>query len=189
MPEKLNLAARLGSRRGVTFLSLLLTGALAFAGLFCCASFTGCSGTSAASVAAKAQTIETAIVADASSPAGQQLLGDVTSTALNVGLDAASGNDVGAAIAGVQGAAQAVRDYEGLPTAPSAATVAQAAAAGSGVAHVATTLAPAIETIIGNAVKSAKTQKIAVTTDQITEALARGFDLVAAAKDTSGVTP
>ena len=92
-------------------------------------------------------------------------------------------------VAGVQGAAQAVRDYEGLPTAPSAATVAQAAAAGSGVAHVATTLAPGVEAIINNAVKSAKTQKITVTTDQITEALARGLDLVAAAKGTIGEAP
>ncbi len=119
---------------------------------------------------------------DAASPAGQKLLADVTSSALNAGLDIAAGNDVGAAIAGIQGAASAVRDYEGLPVAPSSTTIARAAAAGAGVSHVAAALAPSVETLVENAQKTAAQQKINVSTDDIIEALARGFDAVSGAK-------
>ncbi len=120
---------------------------------------------------------------DATSPAGQKLLADVTSSALRVGLDIAAGNDVSAAVAGVQGAASAVRDYEGLPAAPSSKTIADAAA-GSGVAHVAAALVPSVETLVANAQKTAAQQKISISTDDIIEALARGFDAVADAKFT-----
>ena len=147
----------------------------AFLGL---AAYSGCTATQQARV----QAATSAVVADAQSPAGQAILADVTSAALNVGLDAATGNDAGAVIAGIQGAASAMRDYEGLPTAPSSATVAHAAAAGSGVAQVETLVAPSLETIIDRATQSAQTQKVAVSADAITEAAARGLDAVAAAK-------
>ena len=138
----------------------------------------GCSSTSATKVASAAR----AVYQDATSAAGQKLLADVTSSALNVGLDIAAGNDVGAALAGIQGAASAVRDYEGLPTAPASTTIAQAAAAGAGVTNVAAALAPSVETLVDNARAAAAQQKISVSTDDIIEALARGFDAVAAAK-------
>ena len=106
----------------------------------------------------------------------------MTSSALNVGLDIATGSDVGAAVAGIQGAASAVRDYEGLPAAPSSAAIARAAAAGSGVTAVAAALAPSVETLVENARQSAAQQKLNVKTDDIIEALARGLDAVADAK-------
>jgi hypothetical protein len=146
--------------------------------LFALASNIGCTAAQQASVAAATH----AVVADAQSPAGQAILADVSSAALNAGLDVATGNDTGAIVAGIQGAASAMRDYEGLPTAPSAATIAQAAAAGSGVAQVAATLAPSLQTIIGNASQSASTSGVSLSIDAITEAAARGLDAVAAAK-------
>ncbi len=138
----------------------------------------GCSSTSQSRVASATKILSQ----DATSAAGQKLLADVTSAALDAGLDLAAGNDVGAALAGIQGAASAVRDYEGLPVAPSSATIAGAAAAGAGVSHVAAVLAPSVETLVENAQKTAARQKINVTTDDIIEALARGFDAVANAK-------
>lgn len=170
-------ASRDACRRPATsvLLRVALIGA-AIGGL--CGFATGCSSTELA----KVEFAASVLYQDATSPAGQKLLADVTSTALNVGLDIAAGNDVGAAVAGIQGAASSVRDYEGLPTAPSSATIAQVAATGAGVSRVAITLAPSVEAIIENAKKSARTQKINVTTDAITEALATGFDQVAAVK-------
>ena len=138
----------------------------------------GCSSTSATKVESAAKVV----YQDAASAAGQKLLADVTSSALNLGLDIAAGNDVGAAVAGIQGAASAVRDYEGLPTAPSSATIAHAAAAGTGVANVAAALAPTLESLVEKARATAAQQRINVTTDDIIEALARGFDAVANAK-------
>ena len=160
---------------GATILTLIGLAPAAFLGM---AAYSGCT----AAQQTRVQAATSAAVADAKSPAGQAILADVTSAALNAGLDAATGNDTGAVIAGIQGAASAMRDYEGLPTAPSSATVAHAAAAGSGVAQVATLVAPSIETIIDNATKSAQTQKVALSVDAITEAAARGLDAVAAAK-------
>lgn len=116
------------------------------------------------------------IYRDAASPAGRQLLADVTTAALRVGLDLAAGHDSAAALAGVQGAASAVRDYEGLPVAPASTTVAQAAAAGSGVAHVAEVLAPAVRELLDHARLTAAQQNVHVTTDDLIEALARGLD-------------
>ena len=113
---------------------------------------------------------------DAASPAGQTLLADVTAAALHVGLDLAAGQDAAAALAGVQGAASAVRDYEGLPVAPASTTVAQAAAAGSGVARVAATLAPEVRTLLDNARQTAAQRNVHITTDDLIEAVARGFD-------------
>ena len=153
---------------------LLQTAALAA----CAIPIGGCSSTNATKVEAAAQVV----YQDATSVAGQKLLADVTSSALNVGLDIAAGNDVGAAVAGVQGAASAVRDYEGLPTAPSSATIAKAAAAGSGVTSVAAVLAPSVENLIEKARATAAQQKINVGTDDLIEALARGFDAVADVK-------
>ena len=175
MDETPDSAARSTRRPKTTARPLLGLAPLAFLGL---AAYTGC--TSAQRT--KVQAATSAVVADAKSPAGQAILADVTSAALNAGLDAATGNDTGAVIAGIQGAASAMRDYEGLPTAPSSATVAQAAAAGSGVAQVATLVAPSIEAIIDRATQSAQTQKVALSADAITEAAARGLDAVAAAK-------
>ena len=142
--------------------------------------FAGCSSTSVPRIESAAKVV----YQDATSAAGQKLLADVTSIALRVGLDIAAGDDVSAAIAGVQGAASAVRDYEGLPTAPSSKTIANAAAAGSGVVHVAAALVPNVETLVASAQKTAAQQKINVSTDDIIEALARGFDAVADAKFT-----
>ena len=165
-------APRNAVRRLVTSgLLLAVVGGLCFAA-------TGCSSNDLATVV-KATTVA---YQDATSPAGQKLLADVASSALNLGLDIASGNDVGAAVAGIQGAASAMRDYEGLPTAPSSTTIAKVAAAGSGVGDVAVALAPGVESIVQNALKSASTQKISVTADDIIEALARGFDSVASVK-------
>ncbi len=161
------------TRRRVT--SLILQSA-AFAALTL--PIGGCSSTNTAKVDSAARVV----YQDATSAAGQKLLADVTSSALNVGLDIAAGNDTGAAIAGIQGAASAVRDYEGLPAAPSSATIARVAAAGSGISNVAAALAPSVETLVGNAQKTAAQQKINVTTDDIIEALARGFDAVSDAK-------
>lgn len=146
--------------------------------------FGGCSSNSAP----KAEAAAKVIYQDATSPAGQKLLADVTGSALNLGLDIAAGNDVDAAIAGIQGAASAVRDYEGLPAAPSSTTIARVAAAGSGVANVAAVLAPSVETLVENARQTAAQRKINVGTDEIVEAVARGFDAVADAKHVSGVT-
>ena len=145
------------------------------------------SGCSAAQTA-KVQTATAAVAQDAQSPAGQSILADVTSAALNAGRDVATGNDTGAIISGIQGAASAIRDYEGLPTAPSAATVANAAAAGSGVAQVATVVAPTLGTIISNALQSASAQKVSLSIDSIIEAAARGLDAVANAKVTQTST-
>lgn len=167
--------SRPARQQGATVLTL--AGLAPFA-LLAPALYSGC--TAAQQTAVRAAT--SAVVADANSPAGQAILADVTSAALNAGLDAATGNDAGAVIAGIQGAASAMRDYEGLPTAPSSATIANAAAAGSGVAKVASLVAPSLETIINNAAKSAQTQKVALSADAITEAAARGLDAVAAAK-------
>ena len=136
--------------------------------------FAGCSST--AQTAAKSA-VKIAYQ-DAASPAGQKLLADVTEAALRVGLDLAAGQDSGAALAGIQGAASAVRDYEGLPAAPGNATVAEAAAAGSGVARVAATLAPEVRTLLENARQSAAQQNVHVSTDDLIEAVARGFDAV-----------
>ena len=159
--------------RGAVIL-LLQTAALAA----CTFPFGGCSSTDPARVESAAKVV----YQDATSVAGQKLLADVTSSALHLGLDLAAGNDVGAAVAGIQGAASAVRDYEGLPTAPASTTVARAAAAGSGVTNVAAALAPGVETLIENTRQTAAQQKINVSTDDIIEALARGFDAVAAAR-------
>ena len=150
---------------------------LALLGLAVPALHGGCTAAQQAQVKAATH----AALADAESPAGQAILADVSSAALDVGLDAASGNDAGAIIAGIQGAASAMRDYEGLPVAPSSATVANAAAAGAGVAKVAALVAPGIETIIDHATRSAAAQKVAVSADDITEAAARGLDAVAKA--------
>ena len=147
---------------------------LALLGLALPVLHSGCSAAPQAQVKAVAN----AAVADAESPGGQAILADVSSAALAVGLDAASGNDAGAISAGIQGAASAMRDYEGLPVAPSSATVANAAAAGAGVAKVAALVAPGIETIIDHATQSAKAQKVAVSADAITEAAALGLDAV-----------
>ena len=135
----------------------------------------GCSSANVAKVEAATKVVSE----DATSAAGQQLLADVTSAALQVGLDIASGNDPGAAVAGIQGAASAVRDYEGLPVAPASAVIARAAAAGSGVATVASALTPSVETLVSDARKSATQQKVNISTDEIIEAVARGFDSVA----------
>ena len=151
---------------------------LALAALLAAAAHGGCTATQQTQVRAA----ESAVAADAKSPAGQAILADVTSAALNAGLDAATGNDAAAVIAGIQGAASAMRDYEGLPSAPAAATIAHAAAVGAGQATVATVVAPILGTIIANATKSAQAQKAAVSVDAITEAAARGLDAVANAK-------
>ena len=171
-------APRSARRQGVAFallFSILVALCLA---LLVMVVITGCT----AAQEAKVQSATSAITADVQSPAGQSILADVSSAALNAGLDVATGNESGAIISGIQGAASAIRDYEGLPTAPSAATIANAAAAGSGVAQVATTVAPTIGTIIANATKSASAQKVSVSIDSIIEAAARGLDAVAAAK-------
>ena len=168
-------ATRPARRKGATILALVGLAPYSFLGM---AAYSGCTAAQQTQV----QAATSAVVADAESPAGQAILADVTSAALNAGLDAATGNDTGAVIAGIQGAASALRDYEGLPTAPSSATLAQAAATGSGVAKVATLVAPSLETIINNALQSAQTQKVAVSVDAITEAAARGLDAVANAK-------
>ena len=151
---------------------------LALAALLGVVTYSGCTATQQARVQAAAS----AVAADAKSPAGQAILADVTSAALHAGLDAATGNDTGAVIAGIQGAASAMRDYEGLPAAPSAATLAHAAAVGAGDAKVATVVAPVLGTIIARATRSAQAQKAAVSVDAITEAAARGLDAVANAK-------
>ncbi len=169
--------ARPGNCQGNRF-GFLLVGALTALAMLAPMGLTSCKSTSLA----KVESAAAVVYQDATSPAGQKLLGDVTGSALTLGLDIASGNDVGAAVAGIQGAASAVRDYEGLPTAPSAATIGKVAAAGAGVTSVAVTLAPSVETVIENALKTAKTQKINVTIDDITEALAKGFDAVAQVK-------
>ena len=170
MDETTISAPRAARRPGSTILAL--------AALLGLAAQSGCTATQQA----KVQAAESAVAADAESPAGQAILADVTSAALHAGLDAATGNDAAAVIAGIQGAASAMRDYEGLPTAPSAATIAHAAAAGAGVATVATVVAPVLGTIIANATQSAKAQNAAVSVDAITEAAARGLDAVAGAK-------
>ena len=151
---------------------------LALAASLGLAAHSGCTATQQARVQAAAS----AVAADAKSPAGQAILADVTSAALHAGLDAATGNDTGAVIAGIQGAASAMRDYEGLPAAPDAATIAHAAAVGAGDAKVATVVAPILGTIIAHATQSAQAQKAAVSVDAITEAAARGLDAVANAK-------
>ncbi len=143
--------------------------------LAACILSVGCSSTDATRVESAAK----AVYQDAASVAGQKLLADLTSSALNVGLDIAAGNEVGAAVAGIQGAASAMRDYEGMPTAPSSATVARAAAAGAGVTNVAAALAPSVENLVNKARSTAAQQKIQISTDDIIEALARGFDAVA----------
>ena len=169
--------ARPGNCQANRFGFLLLAG-LTAACLFAGSALSGCSSTQLAKVGSAGAVV----YQDATSPAGQKLLADVTRSALDVGLDIASGNDVGAAVAGIQGAASAVRDYEGMPTAPSAATIGKVAAAGSGVATVAVTLAPSVETLVENAFKAARTQGVNVTINDIVEALAKGFDAVAPAK-------
>lgn len=144
----------------------------------CALTFGGCSSTGASKVESAARVV----YQDAASTAGRELLADVTSAALHVGLDIAAGNDAAAAVVGIQGAASAVRDYEGLPTAPSGTAIARVAAAGAGIANVAAVLAPSVETLVENARRTAAQQRINVTTDDIVEALARGFDAVADAK-------
>lgn len=134
----------------------------------------GCSSTDLPTAGAVVKTV----YQDATSPAGQTLLADVTAAALRVGMNIATGQDSAAALAGIQGAASAVRDYEGLPVAPASMTVAQAAAAGSGVARVAAALAPEVRALLENAHQSAAQQNVHVSTDDLIEAIARGFDAV-----------
>ena len=45
----------------------------------------------------------------AASPQGEAVLSDVTATALTAGVDYATGNELGAGLAGVQGAASLIR--------------------------------------------------------------------------------
>lgn len=134
----------------------------------------GCSATSQTAARSAVQTV----FQDAASPAGRALLADVTAAALHAGLDLAAGQDAAAALAGIQGAASAVRDYEGLPVAPASTTVAQAAAAGSGVARVAASLAPQVRSLLDNARQTAAQQNVHVSTDDLIEAVARGLDAV-----------
>ncbi len=164
--------------QGVTFGFLWQVALLALVAMLAGIWLSGCT----AAQTAKASAVVTAVEQDATSAAGQQLLADVTSSALNIGLGAATGNEAGAIVAGIQGAASAMRDYEGLPVAPSAATIAKAAATGAGVATVATIVAPSLETIISQAQTSAKNKNLSVSIDAITEAAARGLDAVAGAK-------
>ena len=170
-----SIPATRSARRGATLLALIGLAPYSFLGM---AAYSGCTAAQQAQV----QAATSAVVADAKSAAGQAILADVTSAALNAGLDAATGNDAAAVIAGIQGAASAMRDYEGLPTAPAAAAIAHAAAVGAGQATVATVVAPILGTIIANATQSAQAQKVAVSVDAITEAAARGLDAVANAK-------
>ena len=99
-------------------------------------------------------------ITDVESAAGQKLLADVGSTALNVGVDALGGNDTGAVLAGLEGAGSALNDYSGLPTTTSS-VVKDAVAIGSGVDTVATKVAPAISTLYSAAVaKGASTYSV-----------------------------
>jgi hypothetical protein len=113
---------------------------------------------------------------DAASPAGQQLLADVTTAATNIGLDAASGNDVGAVLAGISGGVSGLRDYEGLPYTVSSATLKTAIAQGSGVQAVAAKVAPAVSALISSRAGQG------VPLDALIEASAKGLDAAVAQK-------
>ncbi len=179
-------APRSATRQRATLGLILSAVALLPFALLGMAAVSGCSQAEMTTDVAKASAVGKSVLADASSPAGKQILGDVTSGALSLGLAITSERtNIPDDIAAVEGAASIVRDYEGLPVAPSAATVAKAAGIGAGDASVASKLlkgtaqSAGIATLISNAKTAAAVQKVALSADAITEALGRGLDAVA----------
>lgn len=123
-----------------------------------------------------------AVATDATSPAGQAILADVAMGSLNVGLDVASGNETGAVLAGLSGAASALRTYEGTQESQSPATLARIAAVGSGVPGVADFATPRIGDLIAWAQKANADQSAGLSASQIIETVAGGLDQAAATK-------
>ena len=121
-------------------------------------------------------------ITDAESPAGKAIIGAVESGALNIGLDAATGNDTGAIIAGGEAVAGVLESYSGLPTASSAGTLTQVAQAGAGVAAVAQNVVPSVVSLIQTA------QKTGLSQSTILQAVANGLYAVRAATATPATT-
>jgi hypothetical protein len=111
-------------------------------------------------------------VAFEKTPQGQAIVADVTSTALNAGVDALTGNDAGAILAGVQGGAVLLRTLETTPASSSVSAIETAISQGANVPVVKALVAPAVAAAV------AKAEKLGIPATVAVEAAAAGLDAV-----------